>query len=270
MISVLLTIFNKENLIEHVLRSIHKTQSSLVKQWVIVFDGCTDKSEEITRNYIEGNNVDFQVDYVHTPDVFEIRANNAGLKIVNQEYVIIIQDDMVIYEMNFDKRLLQPFLKINNLLGVTGRTAHNVEDDGNGGARWTDAIEGPVGHNRGKPTNVRRDRIYLRLLVNRGPLMLNMEKVRILNYFSEDYQKNGCDDHDLSIRGFDKFGWRVGSFWIDYASDLDWGSTRNGPNAEVISKTLLANEHLLISKHKMVIENYNYNKEILDQEVIVE
>ena len=62
---------------------------------IVVIDGCTDNSEEaVIMNTLESTDIDYTI--VHTPDVFETKANNAGIKKATGEYVIIIQDDMII------------------------------------------------------------------------------------------------------------------------------------------------------------------------------
>ncbi len=35
------------------------------------------------------------------------------LKMVENDYVVLIQDDMVVREKDFDKRMLEPFVKYN-------------------------------------------------------------------------------------------------------------------------------------------------------------
>ena len=66
-----------------------------------------------------------KLDYVYTDDVFELKANNSGLKMVESDYVILVQDDMVIKEKNFDLRMLKPFQEFSDVFAVTSQTAHN-------------------------------------------------------------------------------------------------------------------------------------------------
>ncbi len=66
-----------------------------------------------------------KIDYVYTDNVFETKANNAGLKMVENDYVVLIQDDMVVREKDFDKRMLEPFVKYNDVFAVTSFVAHN-------------------------------------------------------------------------------------------------------------------------------------------------
>jgi glycosyltransferase involved in cell wall biosynthesis len=95
-ITCLLTTHNKENMIESVCYGIINNISELTKEIIVVFDGCVDKTEDIVKRIF--NDVNVKIKYVHTNDVFELKANNKGLKEVTSDYVILIQDDMIIKE----------------------------------------------------------------------------------------------------------------------------------------------------------------------------
>ena len=47
MISVIVCIFNKENIIERIIKELYKNTSELVKEYIFVLDGCTDNSCKI-------------------------------------------------------------------------------------------------------------------------------------------------------------------------------------------------------------------------------
>jgi hypothetical protein len=68
---------------------------------------------------------DMKIDYVYTDNVFETKANNAGLKMVDNDYVLLIQDDMVVNEKDFDVRMMKPFQTFNDVFAVTSFVAHN-------------------------------------------------------------------------------------------------------------------------------------------------
>ena len=48
-------------------------------------------------------NKDIKIKIVHTPDVFETKANNAGLKEAEGDKLIIVQDDMVVKENGWNE-----------------------------------------------------------------------------------------------------------------------------------------------------------------------
>ena len=52
-----------------------------------------------------------KIDIIFTKDIWETKANNVGLKEVQTEYATIVQDDMLIKQKNWDKKLLMNFNK---------------------------------------------------------------------------------------------------------------------------------------------------------------
>jgi hypothetical protein len=54
----------------------------------------------------------------------------------------------------------------------------------------------------------------------RGPLIVDVEKFRKINFFDQNHFFQGWDDHDACARGFLEYGWRVGFVPIQYFSDL--------------------------------------------------
>ena len=122
-ITCVLTTHNKQDLIEAVCLGIVNNISELTKELIIVFDGCTDNTENIVKDILFNSKL--SIKYIYTDDVFELKANNEGLKNVTSDYVILIQDDMIIKEKDFDKRMLKPFLTFSDVFAVTSQTAHN-------------------------------------------------------------------------------------------------------------------------------------------------
>lgn len=214
--SILLTIHNKDFLIEKVCNGILENISDNVEQIVIVFDGCSDNSELITKPII--NKFNKKIDYVYTDDVFETKANNAGLKKVECDYVIIIQDDMIINEKDFDKRMLKPFLNFSDVFAVTSFRSHNDRVYKENKINHLDIIDGKLGYPR--------DKFGVREIANRGPLMYDYNDVVKLNFFDEIFSPQTYDDHDMSFRAYTQLGKVSGLYWIDWYSKLEWGTTR--------------------------------------------
>ena len=46
------------------------------------------------------------MDFVIEADIWETKANNVGLKMVDTKYATIVQDDMLIKQRNWDKTLI--------------------------------------------------------------------------------------------------------------------------------------------------------------------
>ena len=238
--SCILTIHNKEFLIGEVCSSLVKNLSDNTNQLIIVFDGCTDNSETIVKNIL--NNVtDMKIDYVYTDDVFETKANNAGLKIVDNDYVLLIQDDMVVNEKDFDIRMLKPFQTFNDVFAVTSFVAHNnIYNEKTGEINYIDIAS--------KKDSL-RDIFYAREYGNRGPLMYDYQDILKLNFLNEEFAPQQYDDMDISMRAFKLLNKVSGLFWIDYTSELIWGTSRI-KNQKLNQEQLKINSQKILEKHK--------------------
>ena len=87
--SIILTVHNKGWLLPRVLDGI-KQNTTGSYELIVVLDGCTDDSESILNDFVKSNK-DIKIKTVHTPDVFETKANNAGLKEAEGDKLIIVQ-----------------------------------------------------------------------------------------------------------------------------------------------------------------------------------
>jgi len=220
-VSVVMPIFNKEFLIERVLRSILENKSQFVKELIFVFDGCTDRTEELSMKILDDVK-DVNVIVEHTPNVFETKADNVALKLSTCDYSMIVQDDMVIEEKDFDARMVKPFI-FEDTFSVTSRLAHN-DYYLNGNMGWGDyAGFDPYKKNFGSSP---RNLFSIRDICNRGPLLVDNEKMRALNYFDEAFSPQQYDDHDICFRAWEQHGWVSGSFWIKWCSKEEWGGSR--------------------------------------------
>jgi len=255
MISIILTIHDKDFILEKIINGLLNTVSENVKEYIFVLDGCSDNSLHIVKQMI--NDIKVKSIIIETPDVYETRANNAGLKIATQPYVIIVQDDQLLMEKNWDTRLLRPFLEFNDIFAITARTSCSMDIYGN----WVDIIEGPVGYNYGKSSNTSRNHVYIGQVVNRGPLMIHSEKLKILGYFDETMPGlQGCDDANLCLKAYIEYNWRCGCYWIGYNSPLEWGSTRVGKNIEKLEKDNSINEKEFLKRYYNIIKSWSSNE----------
>jgi glycosyltransferase involved in cell wall biosynthesis len=215
-ITCLLTTHNKQNMIVDVCNGILNNISELTEQIILVFDGCEDKTEELAKKTLKYYNK--KIDFVYTDDVFELKANNAGLRKVENDYVILIQDDMIIKEKDFDRRMLKPFNSFKDVFAVTAQTAHNN--------REKDGCLYP--YNEADRRNGYPRHFYgVREIANRGPLMYDYSDVVKLNFFDEELCPNSYDDHDISYRAYENLGKVSGIYWVDYQSEPHWGTGRH-------------------------------------------
>ena len=240
-ICCLLTTHNKENMIKDVCYGIINNISELTNEIIVVFDGCVDKTEEIVKEVLSQTSV--SVKYVYTDDVFELRANNAGLKEVTSDYVILIQDDMIIKEKDFDKRMLKPFITYNDVFAVTSQTAHNNQIH-----KGTIITIDSADRRDGYP----RDKFAVREIANRGPLMYDYKDLTELNFFDEYLAPNSYDDHDISYRAYKELGKVSGLYWVDYDSEPSWGTGRQ-KNQTIHSNAHHRNSRIIVERHSDVL-----------------
>jgi len=245
MISIILTVHNKQELVEMVLCSIVSNVSQLTKEIIVVLDGCTDRSETIVKNSPGVTKI------LYAPDVFEVRANNIGLREANENYCMIIQDDMVIQQKHFDAAMVSPF-QFRDTFAVSARTAHD------------NIAVGDIIHHiniSGRETGLSKGIYSIRDSCNRGPLLLKHDALEKLNYLDEDFAPLHLDDHDLCMRAYRDLGMVSGSYVIDYRSDIDWGSTRN-PNIAVLSNdSWHKNSRIMTERHKEALSGEKHGEE---------
>ena len=127
-LDIVLTIFNQENLIERVLYGLFKNTTTPF-DLIIVFDGCTDRTEKRARAYIKKHASRHLRELITTyaQNVYETRANNIGFKMVKADYMITLQDDMVITEYGWERRLTYPLRKFGDVVAVTARAAQDID-----------------------------------------------------------------------------------------------------------------------------------------------
>lgn len=261
-LSIILTCHNKENLIGRVLKSII-TNTSQPAELIVVLDGCTDNSEAIVDATVaEGLGQLSTFKKIYTPDVFETKANNAGMKVASGDYFILVQDDMVIHEKNWDTRILKPFFKFDDVISVTSKTAHNIEAFKSFFGKYValDCTE-PINRELGLARNI----FAIRDSANRGPLALDAGKVRKLNYLDEEFAPYNWDEHDLNLRAYTEFRWVSGCYWIDYESREDWGTTKN-KNKDLYTNSFNRNSALIYEKHKKLINGKKHNEDRIIEE----
>jgi len=98
-VSIVLSIYNKGDSILRLLKYLDKAILEYKNvELNIIFDGCKDKSEEIVHRYLRNKN--YAITYETTPNIFEVKSNNIGLKKSTGRYCCIVQDDNIIYDRN--------------------------------------------------------------------------------------------------------------------------------------------------------------------------
>ncbi len=266
MISINLTIHNKAFLLNRVLDGI-KNNTINPYELIIVLDGCSDESESIVDKFIYSNS-SIKTKKLYAPNVFETKANNIAAKNSEGDYIIIVQDDMIVKEYGWNLRMLKPIEAFDDVFAVTSRTAHNwilnydskdlnsFEFHGND---WADIL---IHTDHADRKNIDRQTFAIRESVNRGPLLLKHSIFKELNYFNEDFSPQDMDDHDLCYRALKK-GYKSGCYWIDFESQDEWGGTReNNKTKKWMLMSNFKNSKILLSRHRDLICGQKHNKNL--------
>lgn len=258
--SIILTVHNKDYLLPQVLNGI-KNNTIGNYELIIVLDGCTDKSSDIVNSF-KNENKEIKIIITETPDVFETKANNFGLRLASGDIVIITQDDIIITENGWNDRITKPFRVFNDVFAVTANCAHNWEINENSkhiftnednGYEWSDILL-HVDHANKK--TIPRNVFAIRQCVNRGPLAINHSDLKFLNYFDELFAPQDMDDHDLCFRMSEKLNKVVGCYWIEFISDIKWGGTRvDGQSSPWLLMANQKNTKIVYQRHSNKIKN---------------
>lgn len=262
--SIILTVHNKEWLIGQVIGGILQNTVDNY-ELIVVLDGCTDQSEQVVQKSLENSEISYRILFAN--NVYETRANNLGLQEANGDKVIIVQDDMIIQEYEWNRRMQRPFDAFDDVFAVTSRTAHNWEFNSNSkhlnmkenlNDCWCDICNHT---DHANSSNIPRDIFAVRASVNRGPLMIDHHDLRTLNYFDENFAPQDMDDHDLMYRMHKTMDKVCGCYWIHYESRDEWGGTRtSGTTAPWMYEANHKNTKLFYERHSDLI-HMNYEGE---------
>jgi glycosyltransferase involved in cell wall biosynthesis len=246
----IITIHNKEDLIEEVLRSVLMCCHDNSHIYPVL-DGCTDNTEKIVDGIISEFS-DVPITKVYTPDVHELLTINAGLKAASQEgegYNIILQDDVLLLDTDLEDKIHRLYQWAGPKLGyVSFRLGANFTKDAADSkdpVPYTDYVENVYGHGISTAIMLPVGDFAYRTVPIKSPVCLPFKIVREVGMFNEDLAPYGHDDLELSIR-IHKAGYENGVFSIKFASDVDWGGTRTTPHPEL---------------DEIVVRNMNYIRE---------
>jgi len=119
-ISIVLPVHNQEKIIGKVIRGIIKNISDNVTEIFIILDACTDGSEKAILKNLVRERDSLIVKIVYSDYSNQTIACNIGCESSENKYSLIVPDNMIIDELNFDQRLLKSFEK--NIRGARDGT----------------------------------------------------------------------------------------------------------------------------------------------------
>ena len=264
--TIILTVHNKEKTIGKILEKLIKNTSINTNKLIIILDGCTDKTAKVIKQFFIFNINMIDVEIIITDDIWETKANNIGLKKVQTKFATIVQDDMLILEDNWDKKLLENFNKYQ-IFAASGRSAHNFSFNENNfkivdvfGREYPFSSSNIFGKIVGKLIAICKpywvfkffDFFALRLVVNRGPLVLQMSKLKQLNFFDEEFAPFELDDVDLCCRAYKKFGLYSIANPIYYV-ELNGSKKNNSFSKKISEESIIKNTKIILNRHKDLV-----------------
>lgn len=260
-------IFNKEDVLPETLAGIEKCSSSESKI-ILVVDGCTDRSEEIVDDFIR--NSSHKVEKILMPNVHMLLSVNAGLKKVASGFSIIMQDDIILKDIDTEKKILELYKQMKRNLGIIsfrygsniGITSlyNRIKNKGIAGMiEETDFIKGPDDY--ADILSGEYDTFYPRMSSINGPNCIPWNILSQNGLLDENLAPYGFDDPEYCLRALKK-GFINGLFPIEYQSDITWGGTRRSKEfIKEVSRIHKRNRIYIYRKHgKFLIDYLKINK----------
>lgn len=224
--SIVTPVYNQENIIVRNVKSfIDKTEDFF--EIILILDFCFDKTEETLLKYLDTlvkpreTLIQIRVFKNSEKPLFETKCDNIGFRASLGTYCLEIQADMEMTEQGYNLELEKPFRMFQNIIAVSGRCAHNLFD-GRGIGKLGEAVEQTL-----ETLGIQRGVFYSFETCNRGPLLLNREKLEELDFLNETDFYLDNSDHDLMARAFLEKQYMCGYVPIEFNSPLKDGSTRS-------------------------------------------
>lgn len=100
-LAILTPTYNRENLLTRCYESL-KNQTNKNFKWYIIDDGSTDNTEKIVKSFIENKDNNFGIEYIKKKNGGKHSALNAGLKLIQEKYITILDSDDSLIENAVD------------------------------------------------------------------------------------------------------------------------------------------------------------------------
>jgi GT2 family glycosyltransferase len=203
-ISIVLPIFNKEKQIIPLLRDLDRACRKYGNcEAKVIFDGCKDNTEKLVRAYYK-NRKAYPVEFFITPNIFEVKTNNLGMKAASGKYCFVLQDDnFVLNDDTFIEAVA--FLEKNPSIAILGCLAgvnyyplNSSKLQGQGQIAqskfevyWRqDAVTDPTLNQKFFEVDA----------CMRGPLIFRKDYLEKYGYLDETYAPLYQDDMDIAFR----------------------------------------------------------------------
>lgn len=242
----IITIHNKESLIEEVLNGIINCVGEYSNIYPVL-DGCTDRTETIVDSIIKSNPT-IPINKVYADDVHELLAINAGLKAASQEgkgYNIILQDDVILKDKDLERKIIELYKNQESLGIVSFRHGGDISRSLLKLSRhispiinYTESVNGhDINHAKPLPLNS----FTYREVAIKSPICIPFDVIQ--NVGMPDERFAPWDDLAYCYK-VSHAGYNNGVYALDIHSDIAWGTTRLKKQKNTISEVELKNLQL--------------------------
>lgn len=224
-ISIVMPIFNQEDIIYKNLSSIVEMTTTTPYELILIIDKCSDDTETVVMKWVSEvspNPLITRILVIRSNiPLFETAADNVGFLCAKGEFCLELQADMEMTQRGYNEALLEPFRKVPNIIAVSGRCCHSFD---------IKLGIGKLGHlvekSLSELPHIDPNLFYISQTVNRGPILIHMKKLQELKYLDErNFFQEYCD-HDLFCRALLQRGWICGYRPIEFTSLEKNGSMR--------------------------------------------
>jgi glycosyltransferase involved in cell wall biosynthesis len=235
----IVTIHNKEDLIAQVLAGVLFCAGENSHVY-LVLDGCTDGTEAVVDGMV-ADWVGAPVTKFHASNVHEILSLTTALRQIPQDgdgYNILLQDDIILSDWNFEKRVLAVNEFFNNNIGLLSfhHGVNVVNDETLEEIREEDLIESCYGQGMSSHPLLPGQAVE-RMVGLRSPECISFNTVRRLGLLDEKYAPYTYDDHEYGMRCL-KAGLTNVVYALKFRSRVEWGGMRRNlqPGVAAIMK----------------------------------
>src|SRR3989338_3608215 len=252
-ISVVLPIFNKEKTIKPLIELLDQALREYGNSELhIFFDGCRDKTEAIVRDFYKEKK-DYRVTFSVTPNIFETKTNNLGLKKSTGKYAVVLQDDNFIFDKNIFFEAVSVMEKSPKTAILGALAGVNFYPRGTKGLSGKGQIvvnEHEVYWRQDENTNPElKHRIFETDACMRGPLIIRNSFLEKFGILDEAYAPYYMDDMDLCFRAKSK-GYKVFAFLSDTVNTSGSIAHYNKDDNERLARTVKRNTEIFYNRWK--------------------
>ena len=152
-------------------------------------------------------------------------------------------------EYGFNSNMVRAF-EYSDIIGVSGRCTH-MHKDAVGVGKLGVKLFSPL------PSDICRDTLYMYGTCNRGPLMLDKEKLKELKYLDEHNFFMEDSDHDLFVRAYNLKGWKNGYIAIEFNNPI---TSTSGFRETQLSEEIKNINRIVAKERQDISDGGFYNK----------